>query len=182
MPLSTVRPQPDDLSAARRGDPEAFGRLIQACSARVVRLARSVVGDGDADDVAQESCLACWRHLEQIDDPAKFENWLMRIAYRTAVRRARWHRLRARVFAAQGSLTTRGGPPRTSTDPTSDLLVWQVLSRLPPRQRAVLHLTVVEGMTDTEIAQALGIRAGTVRAHRRRAAERVDASWAGREG
>ena len=182
MPLSTVRPEPDDLSAARGGDPEAFGRLIQACSARVVRLARSIVGDGDADDVAQESCLACWRHLEQLGDPAKFEHWLMRIAYRTAVRRARWHRLRARVFAPLGSSPAQGGGTQTLTDPTSDLLVWQVLSRLPPRQRAVLHLTVVEGMTDTEIAQALGIRAGTVRAHRRRASERVNASWAAREG
>lgn len=182
MPLSTVRPQPDDLSAARRGDPEAFGRLIQACAARVVRLARSIVGDVDADDVAQESCLACWRHLGQVEDPAKFENWLMRITYRTAVRRARWRGIRARIFAAPGSAPARGVADPVAADPTSDLLVWQVLSGLPARQRAVLHLTVVEGMTDSEIAEALGISAGTVRAHRRRARARVDASWTGREG
>jgi DNA-directed RNA polymerase specialized sigma24 family protein len=48
---------------------------------------------------------------------------------------------------------------------------WKLLSRLAPRQRAVLHLTVVEGMTDAEIAPLLAITPASVRAHRRRARE-----------
>jgi RNA polymerase sigma factor (sigma-70 family) len=64
-----------------------------------------------------------------------------------------------------------------ASEPEQGLIVWQILSRLPPRQRAVLHLTVVEGMTDVEIGAVLGITAGSVRAHRRRARERVEALW-----
>ena len=57
----------------------------------------------------------------------------------------------------------------------NSIAVWQVLSRLALRaQRAVLHLTVVEGMSDREIADALGIAAASVRAHRRRARARVE--------
>jgi RNA polymerase sigma-70 factor, ECF subfamily len=172
-----VTSQIDDLAAARRGDAEAFGRLIDARSARLARLARSIVGDADAADVTQDSCLACWRHLGQLDDLTKFDSWLMRIVYTTALRRARWQRVRALVFAAPASAAGGLDPAQPAADPTDGIFVWEALSRLPARQRAVLHLTVVEGLTDAEIAASLGIRAGSVRAHRRRARERVESLW-----
>lgn len=175
--LSTVTSQIGDLAAARRGDPEAFGRLIEARLARLARLARSIVGDADAADVTQESCLACWRHLGQLDDLTKFDNWLMRIVYTTGLRRARWQRMRALVFAAPSSSDGGREPAQPAADPTDGIFVWEALSRLPARQRAVLHLTVVEGLTDSEIAATLGIRAGSVRAHRRRARETVESLW-----
>lgn len=87
-----MTPHNDDLAAARLGDQQAFGRLIEARWGRLVRLARSIVGDVEADDVAQESCVACWSHLSQLTDAAKFDNWLSRIVFRRAVRRARWQR------------------------------------------------------------------------------------------
>lgn len=158
-----------DVAAARSGDQQAFGRLIEARWPRLVRLARSIAGDADAEDVAQDACVTCWRKLSQLADPARFDNWLMRIVFTRAVRRARWHRLRSLVMWDPQVV---GLSSRTE----SDLFVEQILSRLPPRQRAVLHLTVVEGMTDSEIAATLGIRAGSVRAHRRRARERIEAA------
>lgn len=187
-----MTPPSDDLAAARNGDQLAFGRLIEARWARLVRLARSIVGDLDAEDIAQDGCVSCWRHLSQLAEPDKFDSWLMRIVYRAAVHRARWQRVRAAVLLEPAWTSALGGEPygeagdarystyngRQTTDPPgSDLLVWQVLSRLPARQRAVLHLTVVEGMSDSEIAGALGIRAGSVRAHRRRARQQVESWW-----
>jgi RNA polymerase sigma-70 factor, ECF subfamily len=174
-----VTPQNDDLAAARNGDQPAFGRLIEARWARPVRLARSIVGDLDAEDVAQDGCVSCWRHLSQLADSDKFDSWLMRIVYRTAVHRARWQRVRAAVLFEPTSMSALGREPyaEVGNAPGSDLLVWQVLSHLPARQRAVLHLTVVEGMSDSEIGNALGIRAGSVRAHRRRARQQVESWW-----
>ncbi len=174
-----MTPQNDDLAAARDGDQQAFGRLIVARWTRLVRLARSIVGDLDAEDVAQDSCVSCWRHLSQLSDPDKFDSWLMRIVYRNAVHRARWQRVRAAVLLEPAWMAALGYEAYTGDGhaPGSDLLVWQVLARLPARQRAVLHLTVVEGMSDSEIADALGIRAGSVRAHRRRARQQVESWW-----
>ena len=151
-----------DVAAARGGDQAAFGRLIEARWSRLARFARSIVGDLDAEDVTQEACLACWRKLSQLSDPARFDSWLMRILFTAALRRARWRRLWHFVLwdPALAGLAHHG---------EEDLLVEEILSRLPPRQRAVLHLTVVEGMTDSEIAATLGIAAASVRAHRRRA-------------
>lgn len=168
----------DDVAAAREGDREAFGRLVGSRLPRLVRLARSIVGDGPADDVVQDACVAGWRHLRQLEDAAKFDNWLMRIVYRSALRAARWNRLRASVFHTW----IDGKSPDAEAardDQAGDIAVWQVLSKLPARQRAVLHLTVIEGMTDSEIARALGIRASSVRAHRRRARARAAALWNG---
>jgi RNA polymerase sigma-70 factor (ECF subfamily) len=174
-----VTPQNDDLAAASNGDQAAFGRLIEARWTRLARLARSIVGDLDAEDVTQDACVSCWRHLSQLADPDKFDSWLMRIVYRAAVHRARWQRVRAAVLLEPARMSAPGREPHTTAGsaPDSDLLVWQVLSHLPARQRAVLHLTVVEGMSDSEIADALDIRAGSVRAHRRRARQQVESWW-----
>ena len=51
--------------------------------------------------------------------------------------------------------------------------VERILKMLAPRQRAVMHLTVVEGMSDSEIGSVMGIDAASVRSHRRRAKERL---------
>jgi len=168
-PLSIVTLHSDaDVARARSGDQAAFGRLIERRWTLLVRLARSIVGDLDAEDVAQDACLACWRKLSQLADPARFDSWLMRIVFTRAVRRARWQRLRSFISWDPASA---GLAP----DAECDLLVEQILTRLAPRQRAVVHLTVVEGLTDSEIAEALGIRAGSVRAHRRRARQIIQA-------
>ena len=171
-----------DVAAARSGDQQAFGRLIEARWSRLVRLARSVAGDVEAEDIAQEACVACWRKLSQLADPARFDSWLMRIVFTRAVRRARSHGLRRLVVWDPASAGCDSGQVAgLPSDPDSSLFVWQILSRLPPRQRAVLHLTIVEGMTDSEIAVTLGIRAGSVRAHSRRARERIE-SWVSNRG
>lgn len=158
---------------AQAGDPHAFGRLVEACWADLVRFARSVAGETDAEDVVQESLVAAWRDLAGLRDPARVRAWLTAIVFRRAVRARRWWRLRA----ALDEVRARAAP----ADPSPDIDVALLLGRLAPRQRAVLHLTVVEGMSDGEIAEALRMTPGTVRAHRRRARERIAQVQRGRE-
>ena len=57
--------------------------------------------------------------------------------------------------------------------------IGRLLFRLAPKQRAVLHLTAIEGYTDREIAEILGIASSSVRVHRLRARRRL-AELAGR--
>ncbi len=151
--------------AAQGGDLRAFGSLVEGHWAMLVRLARSVVGEADAEDLAQDALLVAWRKLGALAEPARFPSWVTRIVFRRSLRRAR--RLKREVGLAQ--LGERAQAPTTE----SDLYVGEVLSRLAPRQRAVLHLTVIEGMADSEIGTALGISASSVRVHRQRARERV---------
>jgi RNA polymerase sigma-70 factor (ECF subfamily) len=155
----------DLVTAAKGGDRRAFGSLVELHWAMLVRLARSVVGEADAEDLAQEALLVAWRKLAALSEPGRFPSWITRIVFRRSLRWAR----RGKPEVALESL----GDPGHTPDTESDLYVWQVLSRLAPRQRAVLHLTVIEGMSDTEIGSALGISASSVRVHRMRAREQV---------
>ena len=155
----------DLVVAAKGGDRRAFGSLVELHWAMLVRLARSVAGDAEAEDLAQEALLVAWRKLGGLSDPSRFPSWITRIVFRRSLRRARRRRNEVAIDAVDFA-----GP---TSDTESALYVWQVLSRLAPRQRAVMHLTVVEGMTDSEVGAALGISASSVRVHRMRARERV---------
>jgi RNA polymerase sigma-70 factor (ECF subfamily) len=159
----------DDLAnivrEAKAGSPGAYGAAVEACWDGLVRFARSVAGEADAEDVVQESLIAGWRALASLDDPARFDRWMTSIVFRRCLRRRRFWRLRA----ALDDVRERS----VSADPAPDLDVAALLARLAPRQRAVLYLTVVEGMTDAEIGERLSMATGSVRAHRRRARERL---------
>jgi RNA polymerase sigma factor (sigma-70 family) len=55
-------------------------------------------------------------------------------------------------------------------------LMWQALGRLPARQRAVLVLRYYEDLTGAEIAAALGITEGTVKAHAHQALRSLESA------
>lgn len=152
---------------ARAGDQVAFGHLVEQHWARLVRLARSVIGEADAEDAVQDGLIRAWRKLSQLTEPAAFGSWLSRVVMRVCLRRAR---SRATSFISlEGA-----GEPHSNPNPGAALDVGRLLASLPPKQRAVMHLTVVEGMTDGEIAPLLGIAASSVRAHRHRARQRLE--------
>ena len=163
--MSVSDPTTSLVLAAQGGDRGAFAALVEGHWAMLVRLARSVVGEAEAEDLAQEALIVAWRKLSGLSDPSRFPSWVTRIVFRRSLRRARRRKSEVRIEAL--------GNPGQWPDTESSLYVWQVLSRLAPRQRAVLHLTVIEGMVDREIGAALGISASSVRVHLMRARERV---------
>jgi RNA polymerase sigma factor (sigma-70 family) len=81
-----------------------------------------------------------------------------------------------RLARAPGQEITAGAAPADGCVPSFEGLadIDDALARLPPPQRAVLVLRTQEGLSEQEIATALGIPAGTVksRLHRARAAFR----------
>ena len=161
------------VGAARQGDERAFGRLVERHWGRLVALARSVGGEVEAEDVVQDSLVAAWRRLGALREDGAFLGWTMRIVFRASLRRARrralWRPL-SRLFE----------PSDPREDPSAGAgTVDRLLARLAPRQRAVMHLTVVEEMTDREIGAALGIEPASVRSHRRRARGQLQRMLAG---
>src|SRR5687767_1160977 len=165
---------------ARAGDTEAFGELVEELWAPLVGLARAVLaGDPEAEDVVQEALLVAWRRLPALRDPARFPAWVRRIVVRRCLGQLRRRRLRPIPLELPAGDHRRAQRPAATnfaaaTEAAID--VSRLLAALPPRQRAVLYLTAVEGCTDREIAAMLGILAPTVRVHRLRAARRVR-SW-----
>lgn len=143
------------------GDAEAFGHLVGRWQPRLLRHARCFTRDAEAArDVVQESWVAIVNGLRTLRDPASFRAWALRIVANKArdwVRREGARR-RARRRAGAESAPRRAEPPSDSVG-----RVRAGLQELEPGQRCVLTWHYLEGMTVTEIAEALGIPEGTVK-------------------
>ena len=74
------------VDAARRGDRDAFRRLVEAHSSSAFRVAYRVLGDdGAAEDAVQEAFLSAYRKLPAFDGRAQFSSWLHRITVNQAI-------------------------------------------------------------------------------------------------
>lgn len=170
----------DLVEAARRGGREAYADLIRARGDRLFALAQRILRDVDrAEDALQEALVIAWRDLPGLRDPDRFDAWLHRLVVRTCIHEAvRERRLMANL---------RVLPIETPTN-RDDLLsvgdrdqLERGFRRLDPQQRAILVLRHFAGFEPSEIAEILGIPAGTARsrlhhAHRAmRAALEADA-------
>lgn len=156
----------DNLTEAvariRRGEAAAFQQVVDATSARLVRLAARMLGNVmDAEDVVQEAYVKAYRSLMtgEFDGRANVSTWLYRIVTNQAI-------------DAMRSRARRPKPTDTADDSTSDLASAEQqlalaelsdwMSDLPPDQRAALVLKAVEGMTSPEIAEVLQCSEGAV--------------------
>jgi len=158
----------DESRLVRRavdGDREAFSDLAAAHWRRLLALARSISADLEAEDVVQDGLFKAWKKLGSLREPRAFSAWLTRIIANEAIARAR----RRRFFEPIDGVAVAAveGPVDARID------LGRLLDGLAPRQRAVLHLTTIEGFSDREIGEALGITSSSVRVHRLRARRRL---------
>lgn len=148
---------------ARDGDRDSYGELVELMWPRLVALSRTILaGDDEAEDVVQEALVHAWSRLGSLRRPESFGAWIRRIVSRRCFAHAR--RRRPVLEAAPEA------PPATALE-RIDLA--RTLARLAPRQRAVIHLTLVEGHSAREAAAILGILPATARVHRHRALARL---------
>jgi RNA polymerase sigma-70 factor, ECF subfamily len=170
----------DLVEAARRGDREAYADLIRPRGDRLFALAQRILRDVDrTEDAVQDALVIAWRDLPGLRDADRFDAWLHRLVVRSCVREA----VRMRRVATNLRVL-----PLDLPAPTDDFLsladrdqLERGFRRLDPQQRAILALRHFAGYEPVEIAEILGIPAGTVRsrlhhAHRAmRAALEADA-------
>jgi RNA polymerase sigma-70 factor (ECF subfamily) len=169
--------------------PEAFGELYARHFASVYRYVAGRLGADAADDLAAETFLAAFRRRTRFD-PARgaVRPWLYGIATNLV---AQHHRSESRRYAA---LARAGADPlflAGAAGSQEDRITDQVtaawarpalaaaLSRLPDRDRDVLLLTAIGGLSYAEVAFALGIPEGTVGSRLSRARRKLTAALGG---
>ena len=168
----------DDLAlvaAVRAGSELAFNTLVDRHQQAVRLFLRRLLGnDADADDMAQETFLAAWTHVQSFRGESPVRSWLCGIAWRKARGTQRWWaRQRARDAAHHGTLPAEGG----GSAPVEDrLAVRRALLALPLEQRAAVTLCLVCGCSHAEAAGILGAPLGTVKSHVLRGRERLRAA------
>jgi len=160
----------DLVHRAQSGEPEAFGALVRAYQRRAVSVAYRILGNvEDASDVTQDAFVRAYRSLSQLDDPAKFGGWLMRVVCNLSLnyRRSRANRATLPWDAAGQPQSERyGGTPATLTSQVNpqdagqashelNEAIVRALEQLPDKQRLALILFSVEGLPQKEVAEIL---------------------------
>jgi RNA polymerase sigma-70 factor, ECF subfamily len=196
-------PDPGVLAAARRGDENAFGALVEPHRRELHAHCYRMLGSlHDAEDALQETLLRAWRGLAGFEDGRPLRPWLYRIATNASLDIV--SKRPTRVLQLDGAAPSEPGdgpgkPVVESVwiDPYPDrhlglgdglatpearyeqresveLAFIAALQHLPPRQRAVLILREVLGFSAREVAQSLGTTAASVNSALQRARNTID--------
>ncbi|HEY2763922.1 MAG TPA: sigma-70 family RNA polymerase sigma factor [Pseudonocardiaceae bacterium] len=165
------------VEAAVRGDREAVEGVLRWVRPLIVRYCRARFGGaertfGSADDVAQEVCLAVLAALPGYRDQGRpFLAFVYGIA---AHKVADAHRCAARnrsepVADIPDAPTMVDGPEQRVMQSELVAQMNTLLGALPPKQREILVLRVVAGLSAEETATAVGLTPGAVRVAQHRA-------------
>ncbi len=155
------------------GDRPAFEELYRRYARAVLGLALRRLGDrGRAEDAAQDAFVAIWRSARTYDsDRGTGAPWLYAVA-----RNAITDGLR-RTPEPTAELEDRpGGGPDPADRAEASWTAWRVhraLEVLPPHERPVIELAYWRGLSQSEIAESLGIPLGTVKTRTRSALARL---------
>lgn len=173
------------VEALRRDDPEAPELLVERFGDRVYRLALRITGSNeDAEEAAQDALWTAARKIQMFKGESAFGSWLYRIAANAAYQKLRARRAKAAEIALDDVLPTldQDGRHFEPMDDWSNRVDEQALQgelrrvlaaaidALPADYRTALVMHDVEGLSNPDIADALGISLPAVksRVHRSR--------------
>ena len=175
------------------GDGNAYGMIVERFQRRIYRVAFAIVRDEvEADTVTQDTFVQAYTHLARFQGRSELETWLTRIAInrsRDALRRRKFVSLFTRD---DDDVETMIEPVDDRPDPERQILSVQLRAAilraeklLSSQQKVIFRLRHYENLSLEEIADHLGLRAGTVRAHLFRAIHKVRrelAAWRSQGG
>jgi RNA polymerase sigma-70 factor (ECF subfamily) len=184
---SGIRVDPDAalVDGLRRGDPQAMEHLVETFADRVYRLTFRITGSReDAEEATQDALWTAGRKIDTFKGESAFGSWLYRIAANAAYMKLRRRKATAREVAIEEVLPALddGGlhfEPMDDWSPRVDEqalngelreILDAALAELPPDYRTALVLHDVEGLSNPDVAETLGISLPAVksRVHRSR--------------
>jgi RNA polymerase sigma-70 factor (ECF subfamily) len=169
--------------AARSGDGEAFGTLLDHYYPNMLRLVGRITRNSeDAEDVLQEALFKAYCNLNQFQGNSRFYTWLVRISINEALMKLRKRRAQPQVSLEEVVQSDRGAVQLEdrSSDPEKFYAERELretlehaLESLSPRLCAAFVLRNVEGRSMRETAAMLGLSASAVKSRVVRARSRL---------
>ena len=155
------------VEACAQGDQAAFAHIYDRYSDRVFSFCLTLTRDrGLAEDAMADTFVTAWQRMGQLRDPGQLRSWLFAIA------KNRVSRLGSRA-SRQVPVDPAGAEMRNALDPdvsapdtdvtdalsgeAATALVWEAAEGLNENERAVLELSVRQGIEGEELAAALGV-------------------------
>lgn len=167
------------VERVKRGDATAYDALVRRHLARATSIARRLLGDvDDAEDLVQVAFMRALDRLATFDVTRAFAPWFYRLLINAGINARKSRALRTGE-PERGDLPSRAANPLEMTERAEirERFV-AALAVLPPRQRLVVSMFEVDGLSTAEIAEALGISRETVRWHHHQARQTLRESLA----
>lgn len=159
----------------QKGSTEAFAAFYDRHARLLYSVAFRILGDAqDAEDVLQESAVLLWEKAPIYNAVfGRPQSWAVTLTRNRAIDRLRARQRKLDLHAAAG--LEGATEPLPSDECTAGVTAGEragtirvALSQLPAEQRRAIELAFFSGMTQTEIASALGVPLGTIKARIRR--------------
>ncbi len=178
--MEVTESDPALLARLRDGDESAFLALVTRYNGSLLRVARTFVpSEAVAEEVVQDTWIGVVRGVDRFEGRSSFRTWLFRILVnraRTAGVRERRHdsfdptgpAVAPDRFAQSGAWADPPTPWESEVDDRLVAATWgptlrSALDDLPGRQRDVVVLRDVEGLTSADVCDVLGISEGNQR-------------------
>jgi RNA polymerase sigma-70 factor, ECF subfamily len=164
------------IQNVQRGEMAAFQELVEKYKQKVFYMALDMTGNHhDAEDLSQEVFMKVFTAIKDFRGEAKLSSWLYRIAMNTCIDKTRRKHLKLvdideKVYE---QATSGKNPEQLLQDRATQDQIEQALQKLPPRQRSIFVMRHYNELMLREIAEALGISEGTVKAQLFRAIQRL---------
>jgi len=179
----------DLLVRLRAGEDAAYETLVRTYGGRMLTAARRILArDEDAQEAVQEAFLSAFRAIDRFEGQSRIGTWLHRIAINAALMRLRSIQ-RREERTLEDLLPSWGGDGHFAEQPSSwgeaadgaalrdesREVVRRKIAELPDNYRIALVLRDIEGLSNDELAEALGVtvNAAKIRVHRARQALRT---------
>lgn len=172
------------IERLRSGEHEAFEVIFRRYVNKVYRQALALVGnDADAEEIVQEVFLAIYQKAKSFRGDSAFSTWLYRLTMNVSLTRLRRQKSGKAInlddflprYREDGHHQVR---PVFNWANEVELrleknelrgLLQEAMKQLPPAQRAVIVLSDIEGISNREICETLGLSMPAVKARLHRA-------------
>ena len=156
------------------GEEEALGLLYDRLGSAVYALCLRIVHDpGAAEELTQETFVRLWRSAASFsEERGRVSSWLLRIAHNLALNEIRRRQSRPvaapaadfdAIVASVADSSAEGDPAVTTGWREQAEVVRRALAELPAPQRQAIELAFFGGLSQAEVAAALGDPLGTVK-------------------
>jgi len=159
----------------QRGETGAFQELVEKYKHKVYYMALDMTGNHhDAEDLSQEVFIKVFTSIKDFRGDSKLSSWLYRIAMNTCIDKTRRKHLKLVELDEAHEKPVGGETPEQALEArATQERIQQALQALPPRQRSIFVMRHYNDLMLKEIAEALGISEGTVKAQLFRAVQKL---------
>jgi RNA polymerase sigma-70 factor, ECF subfamily len=166
------------IARAQRGDTLAYASLVRQYEQLAFRAAYLITRDEhEAADAAQDAFLRAYRALKSFKTDQPFRPWLLRIVTNQALNRLKSAQRRTRLTGrlTQEMMANQDAPSteRVAEEREQNERLLQAVRRLDANEQTLIALRYFLELSESEVAQTLGVPLGTVKSRLHRTLARL---------